>query len=1037
MTEQTVTNNPLGYVTPLVSIVIPAFQAADTLDRALNSLRDQVFTDWEAIVVDDGSTDDTYGVAQRRAASDPRIRVFRQENKGASAARNVGLAEACGQWLGFLDSDDWLAADFLSMLVDISKSHPEAGVVYCDFALVDSAGTIQEHHHVPDLSDAFMQLGRSCVLSVHCALTRADIMALAGIFDEMLEVNEDWDLWQRIARTGTPFRGVGEALAFYLTRPNSLSRRRLDKLAEDGITVIDRICRPEPRMAVHDARYANGLPIEEKLPLQLDWLIMCAGNMIALDEDPAPLLGLVPDLALANVIPVHAAEAFVGGLSFALCVDIASVYRQWDVLAPRVDAFWDALADATGQARACATVRALLRFRVLGSRRWVEGFASDVLHVAVVDIANPLPTITTAGPDAVMIEMVDGDTSLGLLHMPAPGPIAPAVLAETILAVAPFWANRKLLLRKFRAVWQSAYWAAVGKRVARLRGWGIKARARTPGRIKLGVGMRARLVLVHAFRDLLKQRLRFTGEIGGTGSMIDAIVAEETSRLDQVPALAVATQDEQSGNWGGLKINSPAYWDEVFAEENPWAYDSPYEQTKYEQTLSLVPTERPKKAIELACAEGHFTVQLASLVDNLMATDISQTAIERAAQRCAAFDHIAYDQLDFFNNPLPDSYDLIVCSEVLYECHSIDQLRSIGKNISDHLLPGGSLVMAHIIEAAEERDRSGFDWDGVFGSRTIGEVFGATAGLRLDTQIETELYRIHRFRKIEDAAPAKMVQMDIGAPPKPEYGAYVVWGGAKVTRKEAAQARAVAVPVLMYHRIAAGEDGPAGLAQYCVTPEAFEAQLRWLRQNGYHGISPADLLGAIRNNEMLPGKPVVLTFDDGYRDFATQAWPLLQHYGLPATVAVVTDKIGGVADWDSSFGTAAPLMNWEELQMVHAQGAGVASHSASHRALTALGGVDLLREAVRSREALRKGLGEAPEAIIYPYGIYDPLAARAFAMTGYQIGFGTDPSVTTLLNDPMNLPRIEVNGFDDLDKFIERLTEVDTETGVVRAGTLV
>src|SRR5690242_10600305 len=91
-----------------VSIVIPAYNAAKTLAEAVASLQAQTFEAWEAIVVDDGSTDDTLSIANRLAVAEQRLRVISQSNHGVSAARNAGIDSARAEWLLFLDADDWL-----------------------------------------------------------------------------------------------------------------------------------------------------------------------------------------------------------------------------------------------------------------------------------------------------------------------------------------------------------------------------------------------------------------------------------------------------------------------------------------------------------------------------------------------------------------------------------------------------------------------------------------------------------------------------------------------------------------------------------------------------------------------------------------------------------------------------------------------------------------------------------------------------------------------------------------------------------------
>ncbi|NJN00076.1 MAG: methyltransferase domain-containing protein, partial [Phormidesmis sp. RL_2_1] len=127
-------------------------------------------------------------------------------------------------------------------------------------------------------------------------------------------------------------------------------------------------------------------------------------------------------------------------------------------------------------------------------------------------------------------------------------------------------------------------------------------------------------------------------------------------------------------------LNDRTYFEQLFASQpNPWKYTSEYEQVKYEQTLSLLPETPIQQALELACAEGHFTAQLAPRVQNLVAADISQIALDHTAQRCAHFDHIRYQQIDIAKDPIPGTYNLIICSEVLYYMGNKAELRAVAK----------------------------------------------------------------------------------------------------------------------------------------------------------------------------------------------------------------------------------------------------------------------------------------------------------------------------------------------------------------------
>ncbi len=105
----------------LISVIIPAYNAEEFLEECLESLLRQDFQDWEGIVVDDGSTDNTFRIATRYSDTDPRIKVFRKENGGVSAARNFGMEKASGEWITFLDSDDCLYTYSLSAFISASE----------------------------------------------------------------------------------------------------------------------------------------------------------------------------------------------------------------------------------------------------------------------------------------------------------------------------------------------------------------------------------------------------------------------------------------------------------------------------------------------------------------------------------------------------------------------------------------------------------------------------------------------------------------------------------------------------------------------------------------------------------------------------------------------------------------------------------------------------------------------------------------------------------------------------------------------------
>ncbi|TIV38870.1 MAG: glycosyltransferase family 2 protein, partial [Mesorhizobium sp.] len=116
---------------PLVSIVVPAHNAEVTLARALDCLLNQKIVNWEAIIVDDASTDRTPAIAARYAEHDSRFRALRSCANSAAGARNSGIATARGNWLMFLDADDWVDASFLSKMLAALETAPDAVAGYC------------------------------------------------------------------------------------------------------------------------------------------------------------------------------------------------------------------------------------------------------------------------------------------------------------------------------------------------------------------------------------------------------------------------------------------------------------------------------------------------------------------------------------------------------------------------------------------------------------------------------------------------------------------------------------------------------------------------------------------------------------------------------------------------------------------------------------------------------------------------------------------------------------------------------------------
>jgi len=207
---------------PVVSVIIPAYNQAHYLAFALRSVLAQTLAEWEAIVVDDGSTDNTREVAA--SFNDARIRYIHQANQGLSGARNTGVRAAQSEYLAFLDSDDELTPEFLQTCVGALKADRALGAVHTATQFIDQSGNVLPHADAqPLMGDAFQQkLRQGGFFPPVSVVAKADCVREAGLFDTKLTSLEDWDVWLRIVQRH-PMRGLPQPLVRYRVYPGSMS----------------------------------------------------------------------------------------------------------------------------------------------------------------------------------------------------------------------------------------------------------------------------------------------------------------------------------------------------------------------------------------------------------------------------------------------------------------------------------------------------------------------------------------------------------------------------------------------------------------------------------------------------------------------------------------------------------------------------------------------------------------------------------------------------------------------------------------------
>lgn len=198
--------------------MIPLYNKQQYIQRSLDSLLSQTHSDFEAIVVDDGSTDGGPGIVE--SCKDHRVHLVRQPNGGVSAARNRGIAEAAGQWIAFLDADDEYQPEFLRKVWMCSKTFPEAGAVFARAAWMKGLTQI----HMPGdrikqptlLNDyvRFIALEKGYEMNSSAVAVKRDVFDRAGLFPVGIKVGEDSDMWLRVAWT-TNIAYIPEFLSIY------------------------------------------------------------------------------------------------------------------------------------------------------------------------------------------------------------------------------------------------------------------------------------------------------------------------------------------------------------------------------------------------------------------------------------------------------------------------------------------------------------------------------------------------------------------------------------------------------------------------------------------------------------------------------------------------------------------------------------------------------------------------------------------------------------------------------------------------------
>ena len=231
------------------------------------------------------------------------------------------------------------------------------------------------------------------------------------------------------------------------------------------------------------------------------------------------------------------------------------------------------------------------------------------------------------------------------------------------------------------------------------------------------------------------------------------------------------------------------------------------------------------------------------------------------------------------------------------------------------------------------------------------------------------------------------------------------------------------VPILMYHSISHSTNRK--FKQFTVSPKLFAQHVAYLHRNKYTAITVTQFVNALfQDGSALPEQPVVLTFDDGFADFYTQALPVLKQYGFVATLYVVTAFLNGTSRWLNREGEATrSMLAWDQLIEISTSGIECGAHSHSHPQLDILSRSAAQDEIMQSKRLLEHYLGRSVSSFAYPYGYYTATLRQQIREAVYTSACAVKHGMSSEKSDPFALPRLMVGAGTSLDALASILTE--------------
>ncbi len=1064
-----------GGSSPTVTVVIPCYNLGAYVSEAVQSVLDQTYQDFEIVLIDDGSTDPATRhlfASYRR----PRTRILRTENQGLARTRNLGIREAAGRYVSFLDADDLLEPTFLDRTVSVLEADPSIAFASCWLAGFGESSFLW----TPTSCDFPHLLAEDTVCTA--ALTRKDALVAVGGFDADMPVSgyEDWDLAIGIVERGLPGRIVPEVLFRYRIRPGSMTAsctapenhaRLMRYIVEKhphayqqhlaGVLeviearTIEIEGRRGPPPAGHPDDERRGAVLEETLRGVLESRSWKASRAVRGTSrrvklwrrkkgSPPPRISAVltcrdqgrdlPDAFRSLSLQVSRNDEVMivdNGSSDPVTLHVLEGYRSAGIPVIRTEGVGDAAAREMGLRSATAPY-----LFAMGADQTLE---PDCLPRATA-ILDGNPEIDFVCPG---IRDTDGT---GFIDFPDSAEISavlgcrrfsfPVVRREAFAAAGGYDAG---MPTEEHADWDAVIRLADrGRRGVVLPDAVVNRhfRRRNPPAQDPPRLVRA-IVQKHA--PLFERHAR------------DAVLGLENQRralqalaIDPPPAVSIEPA-RTAIDWGELRRLQPV--------SDTWGIDRGLPVDRYYIARFLDRRREDIRGHVLEVKEATYTQTYGSRVDAL---DIVDIATDNSAANVVA-------DLSEIGSLPPARYDCFVLTQTI---HIIYGVREVLQNAYGALKPGGVLLatLPCVSRLDYESGLEGDFWRFTPASarRLFGEVFG-------DNNVEVEAHgnvlaccgfllglAAEEFRReeLDHNDPYFPLLLCIRAVKSDDATIH------SPARRTPADGKAA---ILLYHRI---DRSARDRWHLCVSPENFASQLDRLVRR-FRPIPFRDLVESVRDGRV-GHRSLALTFDDGYQDNVTNAMPRLKESGVPASFFISGDgaAANGTFWWerlDASLeelglreaaarelhwrlaqasegerrqllkdlppgvGPFPPRMTGEDLEGLASEPlAEIGAHGWSHRALAGLSREEQRWEIGENIRALAQNVAAEVLTFAYPFGGPATSDSReVLRELGVAAACVIGSDAVTVRSDTLALPRLEVGNWsgDELEARLDALLD--------------